>query len=258
MASMLQPNVALLTQRQVKGEKWGHAWVTDQVVGKFALSSKSSNVCYAFPLYVYDGEPGEVGLHQLRCSPNISTGILKSVSETLGHDVSPEDMLDYVYAVLLSPGYRSAYSHLLQQGFPHIPFTKDRDTFFKLVVLGRQLIDLHLMRSPELDNPISRFCGRGDSAVTRVEYDANRGHVSINPTQYFDGVTPDLWCYQVGGYQVLSKWLKDRKGRFLTSADTIHYSRIVTSLRETIRIQGNIDVVVVDSRLFGATQLEHH
>jgi len=240
MASMLQPNVALLTQRQVKGEGWGHAWVTDQVVGKFALSSKSSNVCYAFPLYIYDEGSAEVGLDQLRRSPNISTGILKSVSEGLGRDVSPEHMFGYVYAVLLSTGYRSAYSHLLQQGFPRIPFTKDRDIFMKLAELGQQLIDLHLMRSPELDNPISRFCGKGDSAVTKIEYDAERGRVSINPTQYFDGVTPDLWIYQIGGYQVLAKWLKDRKGRFLTSADTIHYSRIVTALQGTAVVQAQL------------------
>ncbi|RIE07352.1 adenine methyltransferase [Candidatus Cryosericum odellii] len=100
------------------------------------------------------------------------------------------------------------------------------------------------MRSPELDNPISRFCGKGDSAVTKVEYDADRGRVSINPTQYFDGVTPDLWTYQIGGYQVLAKWLKDRKGRFLTSADTIHYSRVVTVLSKTTDLQCAIDSVV--------------
>jgi predicted helicase len=241
MASMLQPNVALLTQRQVKGEGWGHAWVTDHVVGKFALSSKSSNVCYAFPLYVYDEGSAEVGLHQLRRSPNISTGILKSVSEGLGRDVSPEDMLGYVYAILLSPGYRSTYRHLLQQGFPRIPFTKDRDIFLKLAEMGQQLIDLHLMHSPELDKPISRFCGKGDSTVRKIEYDADRGRVTINSTQYFDGVIPDLWSYQIGGYRVLSKWLKDRKGRFLTSADTQHYSRVVTALARTIAIQAQID-----------------
>ncbi len=45
--------------------------------------------------------------------------------------------------------------------------------------------------------------------------EADRGRISINPSKYFDGVTPDLWAYQV-----LAKWLKDRKGLFLTSADT--------------------------------------
>ena len=109
------------------------------------------------------------------------------------------------------------------------------------------------MRSPELDNPISRFCGNGDGAVTKVEYDADRGRVSINTTQYFDGITPDLWSYQVGGYQVLDRWLKDRKGRFLTSADTIHYSRIVTAFHFTIDLQLQIDEQV--SGLFAQDSL---
>jgi hypothetical protein len=150
----------------------------------------------------------------------------------------------YVYAVLSSPSYRTHYAEFLKADFPRIPFTKDRDIFLKLAELGQQLINLHLMRSPELDNPISRFCGKGDGAVTKVEYDPDRGHVCINPTQYFDSVTPDLWIYQIGGYPVLAKWLKDRKGRFLTSADTIHYSRIVTAISRTIIIQDTIDPVL--------------
>jgi hypothetical protein len=77
-----------------------------------------------------------------------------------------------------------------------------------------------------------------------VEYDADRGHANINPTQYFDGVTPDLWTYQIGGYQVLAKWLKDRKGRFLTAADTQHYSRVVTAVAKTQEVQRLIDTAV--------------
>jgi len=64
---------------------------------------------------------------------------------------------------------------------------------------------------------------------------------SINPIQYFDGITPDLWTYRIGGYQVLAKRLNDRKGRFLTGADTRYYSRTVTSLAHTIALQVQID-----------------
>jgi hypothetical protein len=159
--------------------------------------------------------------------------------------MGPEDLFAYIYAVLYSPTYRTRYVEFLKTDFPRIPFTQDRDMFIQLVGLGQQLIDLHLMRSPELDNPISRFCGKGDSAVIKVEYDADRGRVSISPTQYFDGVTPGLWSYQIGGYQVLAKWLKDRKGRFLTAADTQHYSRIVTSLAHTCSLQSIIDVSAI-------------
>jgi hypothetical protein len=111
---------------------------------------------------------------------------------------------------------------------------------------GQQLIDLHLTRSPELDNPISHLCGKGDGAVNKVEYDADVERVSVNSTQHFDGITPDLRTYQIGGHQVLSKWLKDRKGRFLTSADTIHYSRIVTALSKTTTLETRIDSLVPD------------
>jgi hypothetical protein len=168
-------------------------------------------------------------------------GILEQLTASHRLSPTPEQVFAYVYAVLYSPAYRTRYAEFLKTDFPRIPFTKDRDTFLKLAELGQQLIDLHLMRSLELDNPISRFCGKGDGAVTKVEYDTDRGRVSINPTQYFDGVILDLWTYQIGGYQVLAKWLKDRKGRFLTSADTIHYSRIVTALSKTIMVQTEID-----------------
>jgi hypothetical protein len=172
--------------------------------------------------------------------------------------MGPEDLFAYIYAASYSPVYRERYAEFLKADFPRIPFTRDRDTFLKLADLGQQLIDLHLMRFPELDNPISRFCGKGDSAVTKVEYDADRRRVSINPTQYFDGVTPELWTYQIGGYQVLAKWLKDRKGRFLTSADTQHYSRIATVLFETIAIQAEIDSAINCSGLVPPSPVQHY
>jgi len=162
-----------------------------------------------------------------------------------GKDATPENVFAYIYAILESVTYATRYAEFLRADFPHIPFTKNRDTFLALADLGQQLIDLYLMRSPELGDPLSRFCGKGDGVVRKVEYDADRGRVGINPTQYFDGVTPDLWSYQIGGYQVLAKWLKDRKGRFLTSADTIHYSRVVTALAATIKVQAGIDEIAI-------------
>jgi hypothetical protein len=31
--------------------------------------------------------------------------------------------------------------------------------------------------------------------------------VYINDQQYFEGVPPEVWAFQVGGYQVLQRWL---------------------------------------------------
>jgi len=248
-------NLCLNVVRQTKAESWQHALVSAMATPAVFLEIKDGSS--VLPLYCYDkllpGSPemfsGESGQDQLRHS-NLNADIVDRVARDLGMNIvpdgrgdlahgsmGPEDFLAYIYAVLYSPAYRTRYAELLKTDFPRIPFTEDRDTFVKLADLGQQLIDLHLMRAPELDNPISRFCGKGDGVVAKIEYDADRGRVTINPTQYFDGVAPDLWAYQIGGYQVLSKWLKDRKGRFLTSADTIHYSRIVTALAKTAVLQ---------------------
>ena len=64
---------------------------------------------------------------------------------------------------------------------------------------------------------------------------------NINKTQYFEGVEPEVWEYQIGGYQVLDKWLKDRKKRILNTDDIKHYCRVVTALAKTVEIQAEID-----------------
>jgi hypothetical protein len=244
------PNIALITSRMTKGEDFHHVQVTEHIAEVICMSPKTSNNGFVFPLYVYgvtgDNQPetlaGDAERPVLR-QPNIDSRLMSELTERFGTAITPESIFAYVYAVLESPTYAQRYAEFLKTDFPRIPFTKDHDTFLKLAGLGQQLIDLHLMRSPELDNPISRFCGKGDGAVTKIEYDADRGRVNINPTQYFDGVTSELWSYQIGGYQVLSKWLKDRKGRFLTSADTQHYSRIVTALASTVSLQSAVDLM---------------
>jgi len=65
--------------------------------------------------------------------------------------------------------------------------------------------------------------------------------VWINKEQYFDGVKEEVWQYQIGGYQVCEKWLKDRKERTLSSEEIKTYCKIVTALSKTIELQNEID-----------------
>jgi len=278
MRHMVLPNLGLVTTTQLSSATFQRPWVTEHPIDGNTISLQTLEYNYIFPLYLYlekgsalTGAEGQLfekaqwPAGQGGRVPNLKRAVVEGLAEDLGLQFlpdgrgnptdgtfEPEDLLAYIYAALYSPTYRTRYAEFLKADFSRIPFTKNRDTFFKLANLGQQLIDLHLMRSPELDNPISRFCGKGDGAVTNIEYDADCGRVNINPTQYFDGVNPDLWTYQIGGYQVLAKWLKDRKGRFLTGADTIYYSRIVTALSATVALQTQIDTVVLTSEVFGS------
>jgi hypothetical protein len=77
-----------------------------------------------------------------------------------------------------------------------------------------------------------------------VQYNEQQQRVVIGAGMYFAGVEPATWAMQVGGYQPLHKWLKDRTGRVLSFDDALHYMRMVLALRETRRVMSEIDAVV--------------
>jgi len=112
--------------------------------------------------------------------------------------------------------------------------------------LGEKLVALHLLKSPGLDPPACRFEGEDDGCVrkdrkTGLRYDVADQRVYINATQHFSPVPEAVCTYQVGGYQVCGKWLKDRKKRRLELDDIRTYCPIVTSLGRTLELQREID-----------------
>ena len=106
---------------------------------------------------------------------------------------------------------------------------------------GQRLVELHLLASPELDPPLTKFEGAGDNRVEEVRYDSQKQLISINPFQYFAPISQDVWEFEIGGYQVCQKWLKDRKGRQLAFDDITTYCWIMTALYKTKEIQQKID-----------------
>ncbi|MCL4878074.1 MAG: DUF559 domain-containing protein [Anaerolineae bacterium] len=165
-----------------------------------------------------------------------------------GEVFTPEDLFHYAYAIFHSPTYRARYAEFLKIDFPRLPLTSDVSLFRQLCEHGRALVNLHLMKNlpqTEITFPIS-----GDSVIARgypryVEpKDGQRGRVYINPTQYFEGIAPDLWEFHIGGYQVLDKWLKDRRERTLRFEDAQHYKGIVFVLQETIQHMEAIDELI--------------
>ncbi len=164
---------------------------------------------------------------------------------------SPEDVFNYIYAIFHSPLYRERYAEFLRIDFPRVPLTTSVPLFRQLGALGGELVAWHLLQHEALEGVSgldTRFPESGDNRVDKgyPKYDEAKHLVYINKTQYFEGVAPELWAHMVGGYQVLDKWLKDRKGRTLTSDDITHYQRIVRSLRETQRLMREIDEVIGD------------
>ncbi len=112
------------------------------------------------------------------------------------------------------------YEDFLKTDFPRIPFTDSYDIFQSMSGLGWELIRAHLQKvKTELDKSykgLGDFAVQGDNLVEKVRYDENRQRLYINGEQYFGDVPDEVYRFYIGGYQVMSKYLKDRKGRALT------------------------------------------
>ena len=187
---------------------------------------------YVFPLYLYHEDEAK--------TPNLKTEIVNEIEKIVGK-VLPEDIFDYIYAVLHSLNYREKYKEFLKIDFPRVPYPKDAKTFKKLVEMGQELRQLHLLESPKVNKFITTYPESGTDAVEKPVYKDEK--VYINDKQYFGNVPEVAWNFYIGGYQPAQKWLKDRKGRVLTNEDLEHYQKMIVALVETSRVMKEIDEV---------------
>jgi predicted helicase len=233
-------------------------FITNQVTDKSILSSLDNS--FVSPLYLYpdtsDAQTDLVTATTTKRKPNLDEKIVAAIAKKLklpfvpDHEdkaaddhsrFSPLDLLDYIYAVLHSPSYRSTYKEFLKIDFPRIPYPADATTFWQLAALGGELRALHLLEHPALAKPITTYPVGGDNVVEKPTY--ADGKVHINKDQYFGNVPEVAWNFFIGGYQPAQKWLKDRKGRTLSLDDLRHYAKIIIALTETDRLMKAIDGV---------------
>jgi predicted helicase len=168
----------------------------------------------------------------------------------------PQDLFDWVYAVLHSPAYRARYAEFLKSDFPRLPRPGSRALFAALARIGRELVGLHLLRTDGAKAFVAmevRFAGAGEARVAKGFPKFENGKVMINASRWFEDVPRETWDFRIGGYQVLEKWLKDRAatggktpspGRVLSEEDILHYRRVVVALTETRRLMVEIDRVI--------------
>lgn len=249
MRHLLEENTALCVCRIVTSRRWQHALITDKITDKCCISNRGSESAHVFPLYLYP-DSGGLGL-DIERELNFKQAFLTAFAESLGvpqipplnlpEDITPEEILAYIYAVLYSRSYRERYYEFLRYDFPRIPLPQDIDYFRNLAALGQELINWHLLTDVQIP-PRHRFEGEGEGVVRKPRHED--GNVWINDTQHFTNVPADVWEYEIGAYQVCEKWLKDRKGKTLSHEEIRLYPMIMASITETLRIMTAIDWVL--------------
>ncbi len=242
---MLKENIGIVSRRQQLPDRpCNYFFVSEYLISDGLIRSDNKGSESLFPLYLYPDKNKKdlFSQHQTEKEPNIPSAIFEKLAFVYGQTPTPEDILYYIYAVFYSNIYRETYAEFLKIDFPRVPFTADANLFKKMGELGKRLADLHLLKSPELDPPVVRYQGTGDNdRIEKITYKENEQRIYINKDKYFEGVPPEVWNYYIGGYQVLQKYLKDRKNRIMDDAP--RYCRIATALAKTIEIQREIDAI---------------
>lgn len=230
---MIRDNIGLCLMKQVFQQGgFSHCLVTKNPIDERTMYSNRGGT-YLIPLYIYMPDGSKI--------PNLNEEIVKKIEKIVGQ-FSPEDILDYIYAVLHSPKYREKYKEFLIIDYPKIPFPKNRESFEEIIKLGYKLRRIHLLELSKVIEFITIYPTSGTDIVEKITYKDN--DVYINDNQFFGRVPELAWNFYIGGYQPAQKWLKDRKGRKLSNEDIEHYQKIIVSLVETNKIMKKIDEVI--------------
>lgn len=96
-----------------------------------------------------------------------------------------------------------------------------------------------------------KYFGNGSDKIEKVTHDHKNNQLHINPNSYFDNVSDAAWNYHIGGYQVLRKYLDDRRKPRKELDNPRTFSRIITAITKTIELQKEIDGIYegVEERL---------
>lgn len=106
-----------------------------------------------FPLYWYDDSTADIAdlfstpdntLDRYVRRDGVTDWILAAARKQYGSKVTKEDIFYYVYGVLHSPDYRTAFAADLKKSLPRLPLVDSADDFRAFSRAGRELAELHL------------------------------------------------------------------------------------------------------------------
>jgi hypothetical protein len=258
-------SLALVCSRAVNDHDFRHVFVCREKVDKIFLSGKSSTNAYVFPLWRFSTS----GIPKANISKSIVRRLQAAIdTESESRSSAPlteQSVFLYLYSVLHSPAYRSRYASFLRIDFPRIPIPGSREVFDALAELGAELVAWHLLEHPDAaaidvnhSTPAGTLTWFGrDFALNKVAEKSREladmqgtedkvGKVFINATSGFANVHQSIWQHTIGGYQVLHKWLDDRRkaGRSLSQDDIIHWLRVYAALQATQKLMVQVDVAI--------------
>lgn len=174
------------------------------------------------------------------CYANDSGDLQDAYKDTFNRS----DILEFIQGVFFSAKFNEKHYWTYNDGDMKVSYPKDRDTFWKLVQISKQIKQTIVLKSPNNQDFSNQFPVVGDNFVRDPKFDLDK--IFINDTQYFSNVLPSTWAFTIEGIQPAQKWLLDRVNHKLAPNDVIHYQKIIKTISETKRLIKKINNIEFD------------
>jgi predicted helicase len=237
-------NIGLCFTKKSSGSIYQNVFIAENMIERGIVSSKTSENTSVAPLYLYLDENAVDGA-SMPPKPNF-TNEFNNFLKTLNFRPKPEKILAYIYAILHSLIYRRKYIELLKRDYPAIPFTKNKEIFEKYAKLGQKLIDLHLLNKIPDDKTI-KLPKEVDFPFTinNITHIDNKLllHTTENKIITIEGITKEIYDFEIGSYKPIDKWLKYRKkdSVSLNSKDLKHIKDMAIAIKNTIAVMSELE-----------------
>ena len=186
-----------------------------------------------FPLYWYDNNDADIAdlfnqgtekeIDRYVRKDGVTDWILTAARKQYGYKMTKEDIFYYVYGLLHSPNYRTAFATDLKKSLPRLPLVEKADDFWEFSKAGRALADLHL--NYETIEPNKKclvlhapLTNKGNSVNYRVEKmrfgkidskTADKSVIHYNHAITIEGIPAEAYEYVVNGKSAI-EWIMER------------------------------------------------
>ena len=251
---LLGENLGLCTTKLSNQDNYAYGFIIDNIAD-VNFSGQIANSDMVIPLYRYEQTTGDDDkkTHKLEKLPNF-TEVFAAYCQT--HKIlkskSPEQILHFIYANLFHPHYRAKYAQYLRIGFPRINFEVSKKIFEALESIGRELVELHLLRKIPQDSSIYidfRSEAKSSPNYTIQKLNTKNRFVDsmliLNNDLCIKGVNQAVYDYTIGGYKVIEKWLSYRNGYTCSKPELEHLESICKILKRTIALQKELEQIAL-------------
>ncbi|QWR76109.1 type ISP restriction/modification enzyme [Candidatus Magnetomonas plexicatena] len=174
-------------------------------------------------------------------------GLKQFVGQYSNHEITKENIFNYVYAVLHNPSYRKKYELNLKRDFPRIPFYED---FFKWAQWGKALMELHINYETAEQYPLKRFDESVELPKVKLKADKDGGSIIIDEQTTLRGIPKSAWDYKLGNRSAL-EWVldqyKESKPNDATIAEKFNTYRFSDYKEQVIELLQRVCTVSVET-----------